>query len=188
MNHYIEIRVLPDPEFVAPMLMSALFAKLHRGLADLGSGAVGISFPDIALESPYGLGERLRLHGDSQHLSRLMGLKWMTSMHDHTETSDLFNVPGNIQYRTFFRVQAKSSPERLRRRRVQRHGVNVEAAIQAIPEHAAERLKLPFLMLTSRSTGQRFPFFVNAGNLVDSAVDGKFSTYGLSRIATIPWF
>ena len=188
MNRYIEIRVLPDPEFVAPMLMNALFAKLHRGLADLGSGSVGVSFPDIALESPYGLGDRLRLHGDEQQLSRLMGLNWMTGAHDHTETSGLVNVPGNIQYRTFFRVQAKSSPERLHRRRVQRQGVGVEADVQAIPEPTVERLKLPYLMLTSRSTGQRFPLFVNAGDLVATAVEGKFGAYGLSRTATIPWF
>ena len=188
MNRYIEIRVLPDPEFVAPMLMSALFAKLHRGLADLKSGAVGVSFPDIALESPYGLGERLRLHGDDQQLSRLMELKWMKSMHDHTDTSRLLNVPTDIEYRTFYRVQAKSSPERMRRRLMQRHGVDAEAAVQAIPERAAERLKLPYVMLASRSTGQRFPFFVNASDLVDTAVTGKFSTYGLSRTATVPWF
>ena len=188
MNRYIEIQILPDPEFVAPMLMNALFAKLHRGLSDLGSGAVGASFPDIALESPYSLGERLRLHGDGQQLSRLMDLKWMTGMHDHTETSGLLNVPTNIQYRTFFRVQAKSSAERLRRRRIQRHGLDVEAAAQVIPQHVIERLKLPYIMLASRSTGQRFPLFVNASDLVDAAVAGKFGAYGLSRTATIPWF
>ena len=188
MNRYIEIQILPDPEFVTPMLMSALFAKLHRGLADLGSGAVGVSFPDIALVSPYRLGERLRLHGDGQQLSRLMELKWMAGLHDHTETSGLLNVPANIQYRTFFRVQAKSSPERLRRRRIQRHSLDIETAVQAIPEHAVERLKLPYVMLASRSTGQRFPLFVNAGDLVDTEVAGKFGAYGLSRTTTTPWF
>ena len=188
MNHYFEIRVLPDPEFVAPILMNALFAKLHQGLADLDSGAVGVSFPDIALKPAYGLGERLRLHGAEPQLSRLMGLKWMTGLHDHTDISGMLNVPSNIRYRTFFRVQFKSSPERLRRRRVQRHGMDVEAAIQAIPEHAVELLELPYLMLTSRSTGQRFPLFVNASDLTETAVAGKFSAYGLSRTATIPWF
>ncbi len=187
MNRYIEIRILPDPEFVETMLMNALFSKLHRGLADLGSGAVGVSFPDITLESPFGLGERLRLHGDGQQLSQLMELKWMTGLHDHTETSGLLYVPANIRHRTFFRVQAKSSFERLRRRRIQRHRVDVEAAIRAIPEHP-ERLKLPYVMLASRSTGQRFPLFVNAGDFVDTAVTGKFGAYGLSRTVTIPWF
>ena len=30
MDHYLEIRVLPDPEFSEEMLMAALMAKLHR--------------------------------------------------------------------------------------------------------------------------------------------------------------
>ncbi|MDE0302639.1 MAG: type I-F CRISPR-associated endoribonuclease Cas6/Csy4 [Gammaproteobacteria bacterium] len=188
MNHYIEIRILPDPEFVATMLMNALFTKLHRGLIDLGSGAVGVSFPDITLEPPFGLGERLRLHGDGQQLSQLMELKWMMGLRDYTETSGLLSVPTNIQHRTFFRVQAKSGLERLRRRRIQRHGVDVETAVQEIPAHAVERLKLPYVMLASRSTGQRFPLFVDAGDPVDTEVVGKFGTYGLSRTTTTPWF
>lgn len=188
MNRYIEIKILPDPEFVATMLMSALFAKLHRGLSDLGSGAVGVSFPDIMLKPPFGLGERLRLHGNGQQLSQLMELKWMTGLHDYVETSGLLYVPANVRHRTFFRVQAKSGLERLRRRRIQRHGVDVETAAKAIPEHAVERLKLPYVMLASRSTGQRFPLFVNGGDLIDTAVAGKFGAYGLSRTVTIPWF
>lgn len=188
MNRYIEIRILPNPEFSATMLMSTLFAKLHQGFANLRSGAVGVSFPDIALEPPLGLGERLRLHGDKQQISQLMKVEWMTGLHDHTETSGLLYVPTNIRHRTFFRVQAKSSAERLRRRRIQRHGEDVETAAKAIPEHAIEQLRLPYVMLTSRSTGQRFPLFVNAGDLVDTAVAGKFGTYGLSRTVTIPWF
>ncbi len=44
MNHYLDIRLLPDPEFTATVLMSALFSKLHRGLAELGTGRVGVQF------------------------------------------------------------------------------------------------------------------------------------------------
>ncbi len=32
MNHYLDLHLLPDPEFSAAQLMSALFAKLHRAL------------------------------------------------------------------------------------------------------------------------------------------------------------
>ncbi len=38
MDHYLEIRVLPDPEFSSEMLMAALFAKLHRALGARGQG------------------------------------------------------------------------------------------------------------------------------------------------------
>ncbi|MDS0116062.1 type I-F CRISPR-associated endoribonuclease Cas6/Csy4, partial [Enterobacter hormaechei subsp. steigerwaltii] len=45
MDHYIEIRVLPDPEFSEEMLMPALMAKLHRALGQRGKGDIGVSFP-----------------------------------------------------------------------------------------------------------------------------------------------
>ncbi|WP_251265995.1 type I-F CRISPR-associated endoribonuclease Cas6/Csy4, partial [Enterobacter hormaechei] len=45
MDHYIEIRVLPDPEFSEEMLMAALMAKLHRALGQRGKGDIGVSFP-----------------------------------------------------------------------------------------------------------------------------------------------
>ncbi|MET0043908.1 MAG: type I-F CRISPR-associated endoribonuclease Cas6/Csy4, partial [Candidatus Thiodiazotropha sp. 6PLUC3] len=30
MDHFQDLQILPDPEFSTPMLMNALFAKLHR--------------------------------------------------------------------------------------------------------------------------------------------------------------
>jgi CRISPR-associated endonuclease Csy4 len=188
MNRFIEIEVLPDPEFTSPLLMSALFSKLHRGLVALESGTIGVSFPDIALERPRGLGGRLRLHGGEESLTQLMALNWLAGMQDHIKAGKLLAVPECAQHRTFFRVQAKSNPERLRRRRMKRKGEDAEVSRQAIPDAAAEYLELPHLMLSSQSTGQRFPLFVDIGPLLNSGNEGTFTTYGLSRTTTIPWF
>lgn len=188
MDRYIEIQILPDPEFNTPLLLGALVSKLHRGLVSLDKGTVGISFPGMKLDQPASLGERVRLHGSESRLSQLMSLSWLTSMQDHIEASDLAAVPAGALHRTFFRVQAKSSPERLRRRRMKRTGEDHEAARQAIPDNAGKRLALPYLTLTSQSTGQRFPLFINAGPAVESAMAGRFNSYGLSRNTTVPWF
>lgn len=188
MDRYIEIQILPDPEFTSPLLMSALFSKLHRGLVDLGSGTVGVSFPDFYLENMLGLGERLRLHGEEAQLTQLMMKNWLTGMQDHTKTDGLAEVPAGAQHRTFFRVQAQSNPERLRRRRMKRLGEDAEAARLSIPDDAAERLALPYVTLSSHSTGQRFPLFINAGPLLNTPTAGSFNAYGLSQSATIPWF
>lgn len=48
MDHYFDLRVLPDPEFNTEMLMAALFAKLHRALGARGKGDIGVSFPSLA--------------------------------------------------------------------------------------------------------------------------------------------
>mgnify|MGYP006181540093 FL=1 len=41
MDHYLDIRVLPDPEFGQVELLNALYAKLHRVLPSLTQGRVG---------------------------------------------------------------------------------------------------------------------------------------------------
>ena len=187
MDSYIELHLLPDPEFPATTLMNALFAKLHRGLVSNGEGRIGISFPNAAPKEP-GLGSRLRLHGPAADLEKLMSLNWLQGMRDHLSSGPISTVPANARYRVVRRVQAKSSPERERRRLIARKGITPEAAILAIPDSAAQNLKLPYVVLTSQSTQQQFRLFVEHLPLRDQPVSGLFNAYGLSAVATVPWF
>ena len=187
MDHYIDIQLLPDPEFPATLLMNALFAKLHRGLVALGSGNIGVSFPEVE-DNPHGLGQKLRLHGSHSVLEQLTRLSWQQGMADHLRQQAIRPVPETRSFRTVRRVQAKSNPERLRRRLMKRKGYDEKQALAAIPDSTAERLNLPYIMLTSQSTGQKFPLFIEHGPLRDQPVSGKFSSYGLSAEATVPWF
>lgn len=187
MDSYVELQVLPDPEFSAPTLMNALFAKLHRSLARGGEGRIGISFPDVA-DKKDGLGSRLRLHGRVDDLQNLMAENWLHGMRDHLACSPIRAVPNDATHRVVRRVQAKSSPERDRRRLMARKGITQEAAIQAIPDSKAQRLKHPYLVLSSQSTKQQFRLFIEHLPEKISPVQGLFSAYGLSAQATIPWF
>ncbi|MBO9880858.1 type I-F CRISPR-associated endoribonuclease Cas6/Csy4 [Xanthomonas sp. D-109] len=188
MQHYLDLRLRPDPDLAPHQLLGALYARLHRGLVDLGSNGIGVSFPgyDDALPT---LGTQLRLHGNDSALHSLMAAAWLRGMHDHLHIADIAEVPATAQHRQVTRVQAKSSPERLRRRAMRRHGLSADAAAERIPDTAAERLRLPFVVLGSRSTGQAaFPLFVRHGPLLQEPVAGTFNSYGLSHGATIPWF
>ena len=187
MDSYLDIHLLPDPEFPPPMLMSALFAKLHRGLVHHGGGKIGICFPDHSDTGPR-LGEKLRLNGTAGALEALMQSNWLQGMRDHVDTSGVLAVPTDCAHRVVRRVQAKSSPERLRRRRMARQNQNEAAARQAIPDSAAERLHLPYVTLTSRSTDQRFRLFIEHLPTQASPITGHFTSYGLSATATVPWF
>lgn len=187
MDSYIELQLLPDPEFPANMLMNALFAKLHRGLVSSGEGRVGISFPDVE-QKGVGLGARLRLHGTAADLERLMSANWLQGMRDHLSCSPVSPIPAGVAYRVVRRVQAKSSPERERRRLISRKGISAEAAMQSIPDSAAEMLRLPYLLLASQSTQQQFRLFVEHLPVQKEPVRGAFSAYGLSSTATVPWF
>ena len=117
-----------------------------------------------------------------------MELNWLKGMRDHIEVSEIQLVPQDTQYCIVQRVQAKSNPERLRRRLIARKGINEAAAKEAIPDDAAEKLSLPFVEITSQSTGQKFRLFVKHSIVKTQSLTGSFNAYGLSATATIPWF
>lgn len=202
MDHYLDVRLQPDAEFPPAILMAALFTKLHKALA-LGSlSDVGVSFPHmatVALQStpctartgahqPYTLGSVLRLHGSLPVLKGLMATDWLIGMRDHVLCTAVLVVPSHVSHRVVSRVQAKSSPERLRRRQMRRHGLTAEQAQERIPDSAAESLNLPFLTLRSQSTGQTFHMFIRLGPEQATPVPGSFGAYGLSPQTTVPWF
>lgn len=187
MNSYIDIQILPDPEFTQPLLMSVLFAKLHRALVGLESRDIGVSFPRFELE-PRTLGSVMRIHGMSVGISRLMEAQWLKGMSDHVRLVDILDVPSSANHRVVRRVQPTTNAERIRRRRIKRHQISEERARELIPDSVEENVSLPYVMIRSQSTGHKFCLFIEHMPIRDEPVEGQFSTYGLSSSATIPWF
>ncbi|PWF23784.1 type I-F CRISPR-associated endoribonuclease Cas6/Csy4 [Corticimicrobacter populi] len=187
MDHYIDLRVRSDPEFPVPQLLNALFAKLHRALVALKADDIGVSFPGHKSKGA-GLGHTLRLHGHQARLQHLMQENWLTGMADHIDAAGILPIPAGVQHRIVQRVQVHSSAERIRRRQMKRHGLTAEEARQRIPDTVEQRLDLPWLTLRSQSTGQHFRLFVEHLPCQTTAVSGSFNAYGLSNVATVPWF
>lgn len=192
MDHHVNLFIRPDPEFPAHVLMSALMAKLHRGLDEASGicGAIGVSFPahSAGRRGPPTLGNRLRLHGMASSLEQLMCSNWLTGMRDHAEADSIAAAPPDAPHRLVRRVQAQSSPDRLRRRLARRHGLDEAEARERIPDGVAQTLDLPFVQVRSSSTGQTFLLFIAHGPLLEAPVAGRFSAYGLSLGASVPWF
>ncbi|MTH48174.1 type I-F CRISPR-associated endoribonuclease Cas6/Csy4 [Intestinirhabdus alba] len=184
MDHYLEIRVVADPEFSAEMLMAALFAKLHRALATRGKGDIGVSFPQMA-KTP---GAILRLHGSQTALQALEALSWRKGLNDYCQCSGVALVPQIIGWRTVSRVQVKSCPQRLIRRSVNKGWLTQEQARQRLLTIKERRTGLPYINVKSLSSGQQFRLFILHGQLRTEPVSGLFNFYGLSTTATIPWF
>lgn len=184
MEHYIDIKILPDPEFTSAVLMNALFAKFHRALVEAGHGEIGVSFP----QAQKTLGDTIRLHGSQGNLQRFMAIGWLKGLADYTRVMEVTTVPDKCQYRVVRRVQAKSNVERMYRRSVKKGWLTAEEAIIRINATKERHLKQPYIQLKSRSSGQSFRLFIQQGNLLDSPVEGEFSAYGLSDVATIQWF
>lgn len=188
MGHYIDIRVRPDPEFPPSQLLAALYAKLHRALVGQALDRVGVAFPGYA-EGPPTLGQTMRLLGPTDALDALMASDWLRGMHDHVAVAAMAPVPATSERRRLRRVQAKSSPERLRRRQMRRHGWTEDEAKTKLPDSAAKWLDLPFLSLASSSSGQRFRLFLRLEAVPhQEPVATRFNAYGLAQDGAIPWF
>lgn len=187
MDHFVDFTLRPDAESAPAHLMAALFGRLHLALVARRSEHIGISFPELREDRQW-LGGRLRLHGSQADLTGLMATSWLAGMRDHVTVTEVLPVPQVMTHRVVSRVQAKSSPERLRRRLMRRHAIDAAEASTRIPDAAAERLDLPYIHSRSASTGQPFRLFIRHGALQPSSTPGLFSAYGLSATATIPWF
>lgn len=183
MKHYIDITVLPDPEFVETMLMNALYSKCHRALGQVAGGEVGVSFPDHAKT----LGAKLRLHGTAEKLTLLMEQNWLKGLGDYTDVSKLQDTPAQVEYRTVAQIR-KKSPYNKRKRSVSKGWLTIEEAEEKIKDTGDHLLKLPFADMTSLSNKNKYKVFVKHGELKPTPQSGSFSSYGLSKVATIPWF
>ena len=186
-THYLDLTLLPDPEFSHAHLLGALVSKLHRALVQLRADDIGVSFPGHSLR-PRTLGSVLRLHGPEAALAGLMASDWLRGMRDHLRQGAIAPAPADAQHRVVQRRQFKTSAERLRRRRMQRKGETADQAATAIPASVERQPTLPFVHLRSTSSGQPFALFVAHGPLAATPTPGTFNTYGLSQGATVPWF
>lgn len=184
MDYFLDIRVLPDPEFGEEMLMAALFAKLHRALGARSKGDIGVSFPEFSIKP----GPLLRLHGDESALCALEKTLWRKGLNDYCQSGTVMQVPEIKGWRCVSRVQVKSSPERLMRRSVKKGWITQDEADARLLTMRGESTTLRWLNMKSLSNGQIFPLFICHGELRAQRVAGTFSSYGLSHIATVPWF
>lgn len=183
MDHYLDIRVLPDPEFGQVELLNALYAKLHRVLPSLTQGRVGVSFPAHRRT----LGECLRLHGTLADLLNLTEVNWLQGMRDYIHIGEPAQVPATALFRVVRRVQAKSAHNK-RRRSVAKGWLSEEEALTRIPDTQQKAMSLPYAEMHSLSTQSRMRLYIEHGPLLDKPVAGTFNAYGLSASTTIPWF
>ncbi|WP_447927699.1 type I-F CRISPR-associated endoribonuclease Cas6/Csy4 [Vreelandella sp. EE27] len=189
MDHYIDIHLRPDPDFPEPMLMGALYNKLHRALFDLEANDIGVSFPlrkhGVNART---LGGHLRLHATQARLQQLMTANWLTGMRDHVSVSDILAVPSDAKHINVARRQFNTGSPSRAKRYAKRHDVSESEARQIYARVAEKRIELPFVNINSRSTQQRFSLFIEHGKPREKSVAGVFNRYGLSPDATVPWF
>jgi len=183
MDCYIEIKLLQNPEFTLPILMNAIFTKLHKVLYDLNSTTIGVSFPNYNLT----LGNILRLHGNEAQLNQMKTNSWIGTLSDYCVISSIKSVPENIQYRVVYRKQPTMSHAKLKRL-INRGSINGQDIINYLKLKEKNILKGPYLELKSNSNNNIHRRYIELGPLKENPTKGKFDFFGLSKEATIPWF
>ena len=183
MNYYIDIELLPDPEFKATVLMNSLFSKLHKGIFDLQSSAFGVSFP--CYQST--LGNLLRIHGSTSDLEKLQQANWIGGMSGYCSISEILPVPDDSKFRTVSRKQTTMSQSKLNRL-LRRGSITEDEVKNYKAKMFTNGLDNPYLELQSGSNGHRHRRYIEFGELLNKPVSGQFDQFGLSKTATVPWF
>lgn len=183
MDSYIEITLLPDPEFPAPILMSAVYAKLHKRLFDMRSRHIGVSFPDAKQH----LGDRLRIHGSNQDLMQFQSVEWLAGMRGFCSISNVLLISEPHQFINVSRWQPNMSQAKLRRL-IKRGSISTNEQSTYVEKMMRCKYNTPFVELKSTTNGERYRRYFCIGKAQDQKVDGEFDAFGLSQSATVPLF
>lgn len=183
MDSYIEIQLKPDAEMREAELSSKVFTKFHKALVGLKTNQIGISFPQVNLK----LGRVFRIHGDASLLNDLQGLNWLGPLNGYCKLSDILTVPENTQHRIVSEKRSNLSKAKLRRLIV-RGSIDKEGEKRYKVKMLSQGFNNPYLDLFSSSTEQIHRKFFEFSDLKSEPVNGTFDSYGLSKVATIPWF
>ena len=183
MDHYVDISVLSDSEFPTTVLLSSLYAKLHKTLHDLATTNIGVSFPKYNIT----LGNILRIHGEQAVLHDLLGLNWLGGMSGYCDVSSVKPVPLKTKFRTVSRKQTTMSQSKLRRL-VKRGSIMGNEIGPYKAKMLSKGIDNPYVELMSGSNGQKYRRYIEFGEVVEQPILGKFDQFGLSKTSTVPWF
>ena len=183
MTYYIDIRLMPSKEMRENVLLNNIYASFHKRLYDLKANDIGVSFPEYRLK----LGRLFRVHGSKDSLEKLQEKDWLGKYAKYCKISNIEQIPNSVQYRTVYRVQQNMTEAKLRRL-IKRRNISEEEIKKYRIKMLKGGLDNPYVELKSMSNGQFHRRFIAFGDLQNTKINGEFDFFGLSKIATIPWF
>ena len=183
MKHYVDIVIKPDDEMRENILLNNVYAKLHKALFTLKTTEIAVSFPKYKVL----LGDVIRLHGSESKLSELYNTNWLGGLSGYCLVSPIQIVPDDVSYRIISRIQANMTEAKLRRL-IKRDSISETEIKQYRAKMFGMGLDNPYFELQSSSNGHKHRRYIQFGELREEAVKGEFDYFGLSRVATVPWF
>lgn len=183
MEHYIDIKLEPDAEMRENVLLNKVYTKFHKGLSSIKSKDIGISFPKYKVK----LGNMIRIHSSEMRLIELQKTNWLGGLVGYCKVSPISLIPSTVSYRKVSRKQSNMTQSKLRRL-IKRRSISREEIKLYRSKMFKHGLDYPYLELESTSNEHMHRRYIIFGELVKNAVSGEFDQFGLSKVATIPWF
>jgi len=183
MTHYIDVRLLPKKEIRENVLLNQIYTAFHKRLYDLKTNDIGVSFPEYRLK----LGRLFRIHGTKEALEKLNEKEWLGKYQEYCKISKIHEIPEVVKYRTVSRVQQNMTEAKLRRL-IKRGSISEDEIKRYKIKMYQGGLDNPYVELISMSNGQLHRRFIAFGEIQENSTEGEFDLFGLSKIATIPWF
>lgn len=203
MDFYQEVTLLPQLEIPVYFLWSKVYTQLHLAFVEQKDNhesiPFGVSFPNYRsgenINSGF-LGIKIRIFAKNEALLEKLNLgHWLEQLIDYVHITPPRAVPKEkiTGYALFYRVNPKPNLEQRIAHQARRRNISIEEASLAFKNFIALPNVEPYIVLKSLSAKREEnidrPYRLYIGkSLADKAKDGKFGTYGLSRMATVPEF
>ena len=192
---YQEIRIFPDCELGEREIGEVLFSLLHlefvKNKGEDGNSQYAISFPEFSKGNMKTFGRVFRIFSYDEKILHLLDIPSICHRLDgYVESSEILKTPNASSYLRFFRVQNKTSIDRLARRMAQRKGISFEEAKNEYKNFKPIKIKesqFPFFFIRSLSTKQDFSLIINC---IEESYENNlpFNLYGLSMGGNVPNF
>lgn len=193
-NFYIDITLLPDPGMSLNFLWEKVYRQLHLSFVKIqdenGVVPIGISLPGYKnSRGKTQLGNKVRLFSDDKDVLSSFDVKSrLKDFEDYLHFTAVREVPERVNsYACFRRIQAKSSNERLARRKAKREEIGLDEALSTFKSRKEQKISMPYIHVKSSSSQQRFRLFIEKIES-ETKVNNGFNSYGLSSESTVPEF
>lgn len=203
MDFYQEVTLMPQLEIPVYFLWSKVYTQLHLAFVEQKDNheniPFGVSFPNYRsgenINSGF-LGIKIRIFAKNEALLKKLNLGyWLEQLIDYVHITKPREVPQEkiTGYALFYRVNPKLNLEQRIAHQAKRRNISLADARAHFEQFVTPPTIEPFIQLKSLSAKREgnidrsYRLYIGK-SLADEAKDGKFGTYGLSRMATVPEF
>jgi len=180
MNKYIDIKVKARKNTKESSVVSEVVAEIHKYLSRNDINTIGLSYPNMYPA----LGNVIRIHGTEEELEKMYDEALWEGF--SVSATRIKRIPENVEYVKISRVRNKMNNAKLNRL-IRRNSISTEDIKKYRVKMVSSGLDNVYLQLCSETNNNHYKRFMAVSNMTEE-VTGVFDMFGMSAVATVPWF